>query len=592
MAMSLPSALDHYAAQRRITRDGLLRARRLRFGALDRLAAAVEMAQLAAADESVSAVGAMLDEQNVTAPPVMDVATASVAGIASDGRSLVSLMGYLRSPDVDLARFDRAVTTQIRDAGRGASSLAIAARPKVTGYVRMLVPPSCSRCAILAGKEYRWNQGFQRHPNCFPAGVVVSGPASEKATRRWFEGELVILATASGQELPVTGNHPVLTRRGWIPANFLKEGDEVVRSTRTEGATALVVPHHDQMPSRIEDVWGALEVLGVNAVPSTAEDFHGDGQAGQVDVVGPDGPLVYDGLASLIEPVREVDLAAALRPPLGFAGESSSKFVEVVHALAADSGVGGGGLSRALCGRHARGPHAPSFGSPANLNARFSQMLDEGGAGHAYLCGEGQGAFAFGVPGSDLVDGQVNGSLPRWDAPAGAFSEENRAAYASRGADLLDRLSGQVELDRVVKVVRRHFAGHVYSLTSSEGWHVANSLIVSNCDCRHIPATESTARHLTTDPRAYFDSLDAAQQERIFTKAGAQAIRDGADAAQVVNARRGMTTAQVGGERVLATRAGATRGRIRLMPETIMQIAGGNRREAIRLLRLHGYLRH
>ncbi|WP_396336103.1 hypothetical protein, partial [Klebsiella pneumoniae] len=137
MAMSLPSALDHYAAQRRITRDGLLQARRLRFGALDRLAAAVEMAQLAAADESVSAVGAMLDEQNVIAPPVMDVATASVAGIASDGRSLVSLMGYLRSPDVDLARFDRAVTTQIRDAGRAASSLAIAARPKVTGYVRM-----------------------------------------------------------------------------------------------------------------------------------------------------------------------------------------------------------------------------------------------------------------------------------------------------------------------------------------------------------------------------------------------------------------------------------------------------------------------
>ena len=592
MAMSLPSALDHYAAQRRITRDGLLQARRLRFGALDRLAAAVEMAQLAAADESVSAVGAMLDEQNVTAPPVMDVATASVAGIASDGRSLVSLMGYLRSPDVDLARFDRAVTTQIRDAGRAASSLAIAARPKVTGYVRMLVPPSCSRCAILAGKEYRWNQGFQRHPNCFPAGVVVSGPASEKATRRWFQGELVVLATARGQELPVTGNHPVLTRRGWVPAHLLKEGDEVVRSTRPKGATALVVPHHDQVPSRIEDVWGALEVLGVDAVPSAAEDFHGDGQAGQVDVVGTDGPLVRDVLTSLIEPVREIDLAAALRSTLGFAGERSPEFVEIVHALAADSGVGGGGLSRALRGRHARGPYTSSLGSPANLNARFSQVLDEGGAGHAHLCGEGQDAFSVGVPGSDLVDGQVNGPLPRWDAPAGALSEENRGAYASRGADLLDRLSGQVELDRVVKVVRRHFAGHVYSLTSSEGWHVANNLIVSNCDCRHIPATERTARHLTTDPRAYFDSLDAAQQDRIFTKAGAQAIRDGADEAQVVNARRGMTTAQVGGERVLTTKAGATRGRIRLMPETIMQIAGGDRSKAIRLLRLHGYLRH
>ena len=80
-------------------------------------------------------------------------------------------------------------------------------------------------------------------------------------------------------------------------------------------------------------------------------------------------------------------------------------------------------------------------------------------------------------------------------------------------------------------------------------------------------------------------------QEDVFTVAGARAIRDGADMAQVVNARRGMTTAQVGAERILATKAGATRGRVRLMPETIMQIAGSDRPEAIRLLRLHGYLR-
>src|SRR5690606_32784856 len=34
------------------------------------------------------------------------------------------------------------------------------------GYTRMLNPPSCSRCAILAGRWFRWNDGFQRHPQC------------------------------------------------------------------------------------------------------------------------------------------------------------------------------------------------------------------------------------------------------------------------------------------------------------------------------------------------------------------------------------------------------------------------------------------
>lgn len=72
----------------------------------------------------------------------------------------------------------------------------------------------------------------------------------------------------------------------------------------------------------------------------------------------------------------------------------------------------------------------------------------------------------------------------------------------------------------------------------------------------------------------------------MFGKAGAEAIREGADMARVVNARRGMYTA--GGR--LFTHESAGR-RPRLMPEQILREADGDRGEAIRLLRLHGYLR-
>src|SRR5699024_1103862 len=41
----------------------------------------------------------------------------------------------------------------------------------------------------------------------------------------------------------------------------------------------------------------------------------------------------------------------------------------------------------------------------------------------------------------------------------------------------------------------------------------------------------------------YFDSLSREEQDKTFGKAGAQAIRDGADPAQVVNARSGMQPA-------------------------------------------------
>jgi hypothetical protein len=57
------------------------------------------------------------------------------------------------------------VVTQVQDAARAAAGVSIAARPHI-GYVRMLNPPSCSRCVIQAGKFFRYNEGFQRHPRC------------------------------------------------------------------------------------------------------------------------------------------------------------------------------------------------------------------------------------------------------------------------------------------------------------------------------------------------------------------------------------------------------------------------------------------
>lgn len=133
-----------------------------------------------------------------------------------------------------------------------------------------------------------------------------------------------------------------------------------------------------------------------------------------------------------------------------------------------------------------------------------------------------------------------------------------------------------------------------------------------DCDCEHIPASEGIAGDLTLDPDAYFESLTADEQDRLFGKAGAQAIRDGADMAQVVNARRGMQKAQVFGRDSVITTEGTTRrGRanqalttsrrntggtrdsgaapIRLMPESIYE-AAKDRDDAVRLLALHGFI--
>lgn len=65
-----------------------------------------------------------------------------------------------------LADIEQLVASEVADAGRTASQTEFVARPDWQNYVRMLNPPSCPRCAILAGRIYRDLDAFQRHPGC------------------------------------------------------------------------------------------------------------------------------------------------------------------------------------------------------------------------------------------------------------------------------------------------------------------------------------------------------------------------------------------------------------------------------------------
>jgi hypothetical protein len=78
----------------------------------------------------------------------------------------------------DTANLDRLVASLVQDAGRSAESVAVAARPRV-GYTRYLSPPSCGRCAVLAGRTYRFSEGFKRHPGCDCTMIPAAEGAAE-----------------------------------------------------------------------------------------------------------------------------------------------------------------------------------------------------------------------------------------------------------------------------------------------------------------------------------------------------------------------------------------------------------------------------
>lgn len=217
---TLASAREHYARQQRIQVEALRRARARRFGPLPVLVATLTAAQAITADEAVAAVPLMLAEQNIDSDPDVTIQPRALVGSASDGRDLAGLLDYTRSPSVTDEAFAMIVLTQLADTSRQSSALAMYARPQVTGYVRMLVPPSCSRCVVLAGRKYRKNAGFQRHPRCdcthVPTAEVTAGDLTTDP-REYFDS----LPTAAD----VSRRYPDLTARQRRDMDLLSQED-------------------------------------------------------------------------------------------------------------------------------------------------------------------------------------------------------------------------------------------------------------------------------------------------------------------------------------------------------------------------------
>jgi hypothetical protein len=142
---------------------------------------AVVAGQLTAAEGAQQFVALALAARNAAAPMAATVAAERFAGIASDGRPLATLlynpaittytayaagMGPEAAALAGLNQMSRMVATQIADASRSATMVAMTAHPRCVSYVRVVKLPACGRCIILAGKEYTRSTGFQRHPKC------------------------------------------------------------------------------------------------------------------------------------------------------------------------------------------------------------------------------------------------------------------------------------------------------------------------------------------------------------------------------------------------------------------------------------------
>lgn len=201
-----------------------------------RLAQFVAAAQLTAAKGADTYTDAALAEQGIDIDRTGTVNPVSFAGVAGDGRPLVTLLDEPRigaltaigqglAPAVALARAGTSLQVMalsaVQDAGRGAGGTALLARPRADGWVRMLQLPSCSRCVVLAGKMFRYNTGFPRHPRCdcrhVPTSEDIAGDLTTDPRAAIESGQVTGLSKADRRAIVDDGADPgqvINARRG------------------------------------------------------------------------------------------------------------------------------------------------------------------------------------------------------------------------------------------------------------------------------------------------------------------------------------------------------------------------------------------
>lgn len=279
--------------------------------------------------------------------------------------------------------------------------------------------------------------------DCVVGSALLGGPEALGAARRPYTGKLVEIVVASGEVLPVTPNHPLLTSRGWFAAKELCTGDYLMRDDGFERDDIGPPENNDDVPASLSDVFETFQKAESSlAIRDRVGplDFHGDVPVeSEVDVVGAYGTLRYGRRVALLRQPAANESLFSRDPAVAISLSSQGVRVEPIV----------GELASSACQ------------APAAVGVVESPAILGGHRGD----GESHGL----------------GSLPDCDPRFEKSRLERLACDSQLVGESLDGLSGLVTEDEIVEIREIDFSGHVYNVETVGGWYTANGLIVANC---------------------------------------------------------------------------------------------------------------
>ena len=323
--------------------------------------------------------------------------------------------------------------------------------------------------SMVEGSRYRAERIVRTE--CLVGDTRVSGAMVRAVHRRAYSGPVVEIVTAGGRKFTTTPNHPMLTRRGWVGSGSLSEGDDLVCDGRQEDFGTTSDEDVAARPTTIGEIFDSIATVGFGERVRTAQpDFHGDGMDGNVDIRRPLRML-------------HVGRFSALRKPL-----TENVFTPSDSTASLFCGACGGLLPvNQLCGV-CDAANSVTGCADAKLDATDVQSKS---------VGQLLGGFASHVPSHDLGIGQV-ATVSRVRASGTVEVEPSLASIANDAGllnhpadpfcctskpltDLNDRQAIQIETDRVVSLRVRQFSGHVFNLTTEDGYFSVDGAYTGNC---------------------------------------------------------------------------------------------------------------
>jgi hypothetical protein len=339
--------------------------------------------------------------------------------------------------------------------------------------------------------------------DCLVEGTKVSAPDAVAGYRASYYGPVIEITTSSGNRLTVTPNHGVLTPRGFVTANSLKHGDDLIS---TRGAQPLPwapfagTKHHvNNLPTPIEKIFTTLALSGrsLRKVVPVSVDFHGDERFinGNVDIVGTDRLLRCEPKAPLSQPYTQNKIGATGQLQrhfhrLGAAFEAFLRTLSPAHSY-----VGLGGHRTSFGHRHSSVTQAQGLGLTSRLmSCRSDGFFKPIASDTKFLAdfSHGSAGQISGDRGREIA--VASGTCDGARLPSGSKFIASRLHPTSQGlptdpdlsSNLLNAFPGLVTTDRVVNInARDKYEGHIYDLSTERQWYIADGIVTHNCVCAY-----------------------------------------------------------------------------------------------------------